>query len=471
MPQANPRNTPQSPAPRRAGTRGRLAAPALPVALSAAVALGLAGCSGSTSDAPATGSATSGAASSAGSSATAGGTSTAALTPVALQAAPGVDAAAASGHSLNLPAGWSGQVWANVPGARIAAWTPDGKLLVSGGAKGTLTLVSPDTNGGGPTARVTQSDLADPQGIAFATWQGRPVLVLGEEDKITAWDYADGGLSNRRVLVDRLPTGGHGSKAVTIRDTAVFYSLGSSGNREPGDRDADPERATVWQVGLDGSGNKKVARGIRNGFGLAIAPDRTLFTAVNQSDNVPYPYRDDSGNYGKVVREFVNENPVEQVTRLTDGVDLGWPYCMPDIRNSPTRTNIPYVAEQSTNADGTKLDCGKLPPTMLGLPAHSAPLGLAFTQGTALEKSLGNGALVAAHGSWNRTPPQQPYVTFSPWDAKTNSLGPAREIVTGFQGDDGKRWGRSVMALPGADGALYLTDDTAGLVYRLTPPS
>ena len=57
----------------------------------------------------------------------------------------------------------------------------------------------------------------------------------------------------------------------------------------------------------------------------------------------------------------------------------------------------------------------------------------------------------------------------SAWDTCGRTLGPAQPVVTGFQNADGSRWGRSVDAVPGPDASIYLTDDTAGLVYRLTP--
>ena len=73
--------------------------------------------------------------------------------------------------------------------------------------------------------------------------------------------------------------------------------------------------------------------------------------------------------------------------------------------------------------------------------------------------------------SAGQQPPRPPSVAFSPWDSATNTLGAPRELVTGFQNEDGTRWGRSVTAVPGPDRSIYLTDDQAGLVYRLTPPA
>ncbi len=392
------------------------------------------------------------------------------LDSVELTWSEGVDPGAASGQHLNVPAGWSARVWANIPGARLAAWTPDGRLVVSTGKQDTIVLVTPTSAHEAPTVTTLLDGLDFPQGVAFTQVDGKALLVVGEGHAITTWQYDSGSVSNPQTVVSDLPGGGHGAKGVAVDGDLIAYSLGSSSNRDPADRLAQPERAVIAEVRIDGSNPRVIATGVRNGFGLAFAPDGTLFTAVNQSDNQPYPFDDGSGLYGDVVTEFVNENPVDQVTRVSPGIDLGWPYCIPDTRGREDLRNLPYVADPEFNPTQEQLDCNSLPPVQLGLPAHSAPLGLAFTTGTPLAEQWGDGALVGAHGSWNRTPPRMPYIAFAAWDEGTEALGTLEMVVTGFQLEDGSRWGRAVAAIPGPDGALYVTDDAAGLVYRIAPP-
>jgi glucose/arabinose dehydrogenase len=392
-----------------------------------------------------------------------------ALSPVALTVADGVDPGAAAGRSLNLREGWSAEVWANIPRARRLAWTPDGRLLVSTGAAGSVQLLTPAADGQGPAVTTLLDGLDNPQGLAFAKQRGRHLLVVAEQTRISVYDYARGAVSNQRVILDGLPGGGHGSKTVVVRGNQVFYNIGSMTNSDPIDRTSTPERATIAQVGLDGTGNHTIATGVRNGSGLSVAPDGTLFTAINQADNQPYPFRDETGQYGQRVQSYINENPVDQVARVTPGTELGWPHCVPDTTGNTDLTDLGYVSQPTNNPDGTVLDCSTVARTQLGLPAHSAPLGFAFTQGSKLPKSLARGALITAHGSWNRTPPREPYVVYSAWDARKRTLTPPQALVTGFQNADGTRWGRSVDAIPGPDGAIYVTDDAAGLVYRLTP--
>ena len=392
------------------------------------------------------------------------------LSTARLTLAAGVDGGDAAGHSVHLPEGWSAEVWADVAGARMAAWTSDDRLVVSTGDRGALALLTPRATGQAPEVTTLVDGLDHPQGVAMTEQDGQEILVVGEETRIVALDYDNGAVSNRRVLVDGLPGGGHGSKMVAVDDRGtVVYNLGSATNSDASDRTSNPERGTIAEVQLDGTGDRTIAVGVRNGEGLSFAPDGTLFAAINQADNQPYPFHDDSGQYGQVVATYVNENPVDQIARIEPGADMGWPYCAPDSRESVDLVDLRYVNDPVSNAEGDALDCSEVTPTQLGLPAHSAPIGFVFTHGSRLPDALAAGALITAHGSWNRQPPREPYVAYSAWDDASRTLQAPIAVVTGFQNDDGSRWGRSVDAVPGPDGSIYVTDDTAGLVYRLTP--
>jgi glucose/arabinose dehydrogenase len=232
----------------------------------------------------------------------------------------------------------------------------------------------------------------------------------------------------------------------------------------------------------DGRRIRVFATGIRNGDGLSFAPDGTLWTAVNMRDDIAYPFHRAYGKvssddaYGRVMAGYVADHPPDEVARLTAGRNLGWPYCDPDpdvhpgVAGSPQQyRRPPFDADVQTNAGGKVLDCAKLPRIDLGIPAHSAPLGFHFLQGSRLPVRWRNGAVVAVHGSWDRTPPRPPAVLWMPWQSKDRSLGPARTLVGGFQSSDGSRWGRAVDAVPGPDGALYVSDDQAGAIYRIVP--
>jgi glucose/arabinose dehydrogenase len=360
-----------------------------------------------------------------------------------------------------VPQGWTLSVWARLPKARLAAWTPDGSLLVSLPSTGQIVRLQP--TGAGPLQSVLLDGLDQPHGLAFAG----PTLYVAESDQIEAYDYANGAATNGRTVAADLPDAGspdlrgayaHELKSVTVgNDGAVYFSIGSTGNISAEDREANPPRATIMRIPPGGGPAQPFATGVRNGTGLAVAPDGSVWTAVNNRDNVVDP------ETGEVTMDYVNDHPPEAVARLTPGRELGWPYCNPD--GGPA--NLPLIRDVQTNADGRRLDCSRLPAVEQSLGAHAAPLGMSFTDGV-LPPPYASGALVGVHGSWNRRPPRAPEVSFFPW--RDGDLGNQQTLVGGFQAADGSRWGRPVAAVGGPDGAVYITDDYADAVYRLAPP-
>jgi glucose/arabinose dehydrogenase len=355
-----------------------------------------------------------------------------------------------------VPAGWTLSVWARVPKARLAAWAPDGSMLVSVPSSGQLVRMEP--SGAGPRLSVPLDGLDQPHGLAFRG----STLYVAESDQIDAYDYADGAATNRRSLVAGLPDArspdAHALKSVAVGpDGALYFSIGSTGNVTADDRTANPPHATIMRVPPGGGPAAPFATGVRNGTGLAIAPDGSVWTAVNNRDNIANPQTHE------VNPDYVNDHPPEAVARLAPGRELGWPYCNPD--GGPA--NLPFIRDVQTNADGSKLNCASLPPVEQSLGAHAAPLGMSFTQNV-LPAPYATGALVGVHGSWNRQPPRAPEVAFFPW--QNGGLGNQQTLVGGFQAGDGTRWGRPVAAVTGPDGAVYITDDYADAVYRLAPP-
>jgi glucose/arabinose dehydrogenase len=230
----------------------------------------------------------------------------------------------------------------------------------------------------------------------------------------------------------------------------------------------------------DGGPGRVFATGVRNGDGLSFAPDGSLWTAVNQRDQIAYPFHRPHGSaslaYGSVVQSYVNDHPPDELARLTRGRNLGWPFCNPDPDLHPgqagSRTsyaNMRFDADAQVNAGDSRLRCGRLPRIQRGVPAHSAPLGFHFLHHSKLPQRWANGAVLAVHGSWDRVPPRPPAVLWLPWESKRRTLGPAISLMSGFQNPDGSRWGRPADAVAGPDGALYVSDDTAGAIYRVVP--
>jgi glucose/arabinose dehydrogenase len=105
------------------------------------------------------------------------------------------------------------------------------------------------------------------------------------------------------------------------------------------------------------------------------------------------------------------------------------------------------------------------------LGPHVAPLGLVFSQGgTRLGAKFGQGAFIAQHGSWNRSPPAGYDVVFVAFDALGNPQGKPVPVLNGFLTGDGKTQGRPTWLAWAKDGALLVSDDTAGIIWRVIDP-
>jgi glucose/arabinose dehydrogenase len=388
-------------------------------------------------------------------------------------------------RQLTVPSGWTARVWARVSDARMESWTPEGDLLVSTPGDGQIVELRPDAKG---TATVTTllSGLTNPQGLAFVRLDGRWVLYVAESDEIDRYPWGPDGVDGVRTVVvsglpDLDPSGDdvHRPKDVAVTaDGTVYFNVGSSSNANPDDRTMTPSRAVIMSARPDGTDLRVIERGVRNGEGLAVAPNGAVWTAVNERDNIPYPSHGAYGLYGdafgQVIQAYVNEHPPDEVVPVTPGRDLGWPYCDPDQDDSSpveSLADVPLAANVTTNPTGTELDCAKLAPIEVGLPAHSAPLGMTFLEGSKIPAPWSGGAVIAVHGSWDRNPPRAPAVEWLAWNAAKATLTPAVTLVGGFELPSGSYWGRPADAVPGPDGALYVSDDTAGAIYRLMPAS
>jgi glucose/arabinose dehydrogenase len=387
-----------------------------------------------------------------------------------------------SPHKLQVPKGWKASVWARPEGARMLAFTPEGQLLVSEPSLGVVLMLG--GKGVAETEKVVLSGLESPQGLAFAKRGGKWVLYVGESDQIDAYPWSHGKAGKQQVIApnlpDEQPSGDdvHRQKDIAVApDGTIYFDVGSSDNANPVDRTYHPPRGVIDSVAPSGGPVRTVMKGVRNGEGLAVAPDGSIWTAVNNRDEIEFPFHKRAEGhedaFGEVIHSYVDNHPVDEVAQVKQGRDLGWPLCDPEQGKSKPRgsfANVPLIPDAENNADGSKLDCAKLAPIEVGIPAHSAPLGISFLAGTKVPAPWSGGAVLAAHGSWDRQEPRPPAVLWLPWDAKKATLLPSQTLVSGFQDEDGERWGRPVDVVPGPEGSLYVSDDTAGAIYRLTPP-
>jgi len=342
---------------------------------------------------------------------------------------------------LKAPPGFHISVFAqDVDGARMMIFTPGGVLLVSEAGEGKVVALLDSKHVGKAYKTVTVlQGLNEPHGLAF--FEGK--LYVAENDKVRRYDWDEANLraTNPQKLAD-LPTGGgHSTRSIVFHGGKMYVSAGSSCNVCI---EKDPRRATVMEFNPDGSGQKIFAKGLRNAVGLAVNPKTdTVWVTVNG-------------------RDWLGDDlPPETIYDLgKDGGDAGWPYCYGD-----------RVPDQDFTKPGDGR-CNNVLEPKVQMQAHSAPLGLGFYAGSQFPAEYRNNIFVAFHGSWNRDVPTGYKVVRVKLDDKGQPVGVAEDFITGWlaPGETKKgRWmGRPVGIVFGSDGAMYLSDDAGGVVYRIT---
>jgi glucose/arabinose dehydrogenase len=229
-------------------------------------------------------------------------------------------------------------------------------------------------------------------------------------------------------------------------------------------------RAGIWkydakQLNQTFSPAQRYATGIRNAIGLAFAPGGQLYATQHGRDQL-------ADNWPKLYTSEQGQNlPAEELLKITQGADYGWPYCYFDN----TQQKLVLAPEYGGDG-GTKVgECAQKTAPVAFFPAHWAPNGLVFYTGSQFPQAYRGGAFIAFHGSWNRAPgPQQGYqVVFVPFANGAPSVKPGQfdTFANGFAGGSmtpDRAAHRPVGLALGPDGALFITDDQGGRVWRVT---
>ncbi len=333
---------------------------------------------------------------------------------------------------LEVPSGFSVTLFASgLHGARGIIFAPDGTLLVAERNTGEITALVDATHTGKATARhAIASGLDDPTSLVI----DHGYLYVGEAGQVRRFTLgADLATSAAMVLVPNLPKGtDHITRTVLVGDDGMLYvSVGSSCNNCI---ESDTRRAVVLQYQIDGSGGRVYARGLRNAVGMANNPITGQVWVTNNG-------RDNLGD----------DTPPETLYALQDGGNYGWPRCHAGTIIDPEL--------------GHAGDCNGVQQPLLTMQAHSAPLGLAFAMGPGFPNAY-RGLYVALHGSWNRTIPTGDKVVFIPLDARGHVAGSAQDFLTGWL-KNGRYSARPVGLAFGPDGALYVSDDQTGSIFRV----
>lgn len=333
---------------------------------------------------------------------------------------------------LYVPKGWKVSVYAGgLEGPRHMAMDENGNIFVSLTSDGkVVALPDRDKDGAADEAVTFAEGLTKPHGLAFRGGE----LIVAETGRVVLLKDADKDLKadSKEVKTDEIPIGGgHSTRSLAISPSGeIFVSAGSSCNACV---EKDKRRAAILKV----NGKKTVvfASGLRNSVGIAVHPDTgDLWGADNGTDYLG------------------DDLPPEELNRIVEGGDYGWPYCYGEKVPDPNM--------------GSPERCKETVPMALGMQAHSAPLGIAFGKGLKFPETYRDSLFIAFHGSWNRSVPTGYKVVAIPFKDGRPSGGPT-DVITGWLTKDGP-WGRPVQPLVGRDGALYISDDYAGAIYRVT---
>jgi len=333
-------------------------------------------------------------------------------------------------HTLSLPLGFSISVVASgLAEPRFMAFDPAGNLIVGSNSGSVYRLPATGTGAFGAPAEIL-TGLTAPHSVAFFGGD----LYVAETGRVSRYSYgSDGSLGAPETVIGDLPlVGEHFTRTIAFGPDGLLYlGVGSSCNIC---QEQDPRRAAISRYNPDGSGWDRFAWGTRNAVGLAFQPGTgQLWAAVNE--------RDYQGN----------EIPPDYVTAVSQGNDFGWPSCQP-----------PNATPQNPGDD-----CSAVTPPSVAIQAHAAPLGLAFYTGSQFPPDYQNDLIVVEHGSWNRQPPAPPQLVRIHF--QNGVPVSVRDFATGWQTDDaGTRWGRPTGIAVASDGSLMVSDDTAGLIYRIS---
>ncbi|MCS7026085.1 MAG: PQQ-dependent sugar dehydrogenase [Bryobacteraceae bacterium] len=334
-------------------------------------------------------------------------------------------------EELRTPPGFEVTVYATVGGApRHMAFGPNGVLYVAARNGGNIVAIPEQ----GRTV-VALRGLNGPHSLVF---RNQELWVAVNDGVLRFSDPTPEDLvirsPARRVLT--APAGGQHSTRTLVIDAEgkLYLSIGSTCNFCV---ESDRRRAAIVQYNPDGSGERLFATGLRNTVGFTFHPLTGQMWGV-----------DHGGDH------LGDDEPPEEINLIEEGKDYGWPDCIGKQR--PLRWGPQARTDRCSETIAPEFE----------MQAHAAPLGIEFYTGDQFPASYRYDALVTFHGSWNRTQPTgYKVVRIRMKDGKPVSQ---EDFLWGFLDLTTRtRSGRPVHAITGPDGAVYVSDDGNGNIYRV----
>jgi glucose/arabinose dehydrogenase len=332
----------------------------------------------------------------------------------------------------------------------IQGWI-EGILFAKAGSAGEspnqiVLLRDTDGNGTAETKLVILSEgLDSPSGLS---WQDG-TLYVANHNAVLAFPYALGSdvvTGAPRKLMDLPGGGGHWMRNVEIAPDGenLYVAVGSVSNIGEAGMAVEEGRAMIWEYNLTAKRQRPFAVGLRNPNGLDFSPwSGELWTTVNERDMLG----------SDLVPDYLTNVPV--------GAQYGWPWIY-FKNNFDRRVEAPMPRFLDTYV--------RKPEFALG--PHVAALGMVFSkEGNVMGKDFASGAFIARHGSWNRKPASGYDVVYVGFDKLGNPTGKPMPVLTGFLKDDGTTRGRPTWVEWAGDGSLLVSDDTAGIIWRVRAPA
>ena len=349
-----------------------------------------------------------------------------------------------------------------------------------------------DTDHDGKADKVSRFGVTPAQGSKGGTGVGlyKGFVYAEMNDEIVRYPIPAGGeapTGKPEVVLSGMPLGGdHPMHPFVINAKGqMFVDMGTATNscqprnRQPGVPGSDPctelqTRGGTWLYSADKLDQKfspaeRYATGIRNGMGLSLDAGGRLFATQHGRDQLLQ-------NWGKLYTDakMTTELPSEELMLVRQGGDYGWPECYYDNFQKK------LVLAPEYGGDGGKAVgvCARKTAPVAAFPAHWAPNALAIYNAKAFPAGYQGGAFIAFHGSWNRAPAAQDgfNVVFQPLK-NGQASGDYVVFADGFAGlnkASGRATFRPTGVAVGPDGALYISEDTKGRIWKVTyqgPPN
>jgi glucose/arabinose dehydrogenase len=361
-----------------------------------------------------------------------------------------------------VPAGFKIELLAEgLNGPREMRTAPNGDILIAETRAGRIRVLRLAADGSKPVKNeIYASGLNAPFGIAFFPNGDNPQWVyVANTDSVVRFRYEQGDLKapgKPETVVAELPRGGHSTRNIVFTKDGkrMLVSVGSASNDAEGiakgglasDKTStlgaisgyETRRADVLAFNPDGTSPTIFATGIRNCVGLAIHPATgDAYCSTNERDG------------------FGDDLVPDYVTRVREGAFYGWPWFYIGNHEDPHHAGErPDLKDKVTTPD-------------VLIQAHSASLGLAFYTGDAFPAEYRGDAFAAEHGSWNRSK-HTGYKVIRIRMKDGAPTGVYEDFITGFVVDDSDVWGRPVGVTVTRDGALLVSEDGNGTIWRVT---